>query len=133
MPQLFPPEIIENSVECYHSQISRRSRAIYVTILVMILSFMGSLPLIYVDISSQSRGIIRSPYENIVIQTALYVEVTSFRMSENQCVSKGDTLLVLNSEKIEEQIALIRRMILEYEQFIMIYQSWRQAEKKKSG
>jgi hypothetical protein len=28
MPQLFPPEIIENTVECYHARISTRSKAI---------------------------------------------------------------------------------------------------------
>ncbi len=26
MPQLFPPEIIENTVECYHAKISTRSK-----------------------------------------------------------------------------------------------------------
>lgn len=34
MPQLFPPEIIENTVECYHAQISTRSKAIYWPILM---------------------------------------------------------------------------------------------------
>jgi hypothetical protein len=29
MPTLFPPEIIENTVECYHAQISTRSKVIY--------------------------------------------------------------------------------------------------------
>jgi len=29
MPQLFPPEIIGNTVECYHARISTRSKAIY--------------------------------------------------------------------------------------------------------
>ncbi len=29
MPQLFPPEILENTVECYHARISTRSKVIY--------------------------------------------------------------------------------------------------------
>jgi HlyD family secretion protein len=118
MPQLFPPEIIENTVECYHTRISRRSRAIYVIILLMILAMMGSMPLIYVDISTQSRGIVRSPYENTVVQTAVYGEVVSYRMFENKAVSGGDTLLVLNTDKLDEQIALAQKMILEYELFV---------------
>jgi membrane fusion protein, peptide pheromone/bacteriocin exporter len=107
MPQLFPPEIIENTVECYHTRISRRSKAIYFVILIIILLVFVSLPLVYVDISSQSRGVIRSPYENTIIQAALYGEVVSYRMFENKTVQKGDTLILLNTDKINEQIDLI--------------------------
>lgn len=74
MPQLFPPEIIENTVECYHAHISTKSKVIYGLILLMILLIFASLPLVYVDISSQSRGVIRSPYENTTIQSALYAD-----------------------------------------------------------
>ncbi len=118
MPQLFPPEIIENSVECYHAKISTRSKAIYWLILLMLLIVFASLPLVYVDISSQSRGIIRSPYENTTIQSALTGEVVSYRMSENKSVQKGDTLIILNSEKIVEQIALANKKIQENNLFI---------------
>ncbi len=86
MPQLFPPEIIENSVECYHAKISTSSKDIYGLLLLMILFVFASLPLIYVDISSQSRGIIRSPYENTTIQSAIFGEVVSYRMLENKTV-----------------------------------------------
>ena len=97
-PQLFPPEIIENTVECYHAHISTKSKVIYGLILLMILSIFAILPLVYVDISSQSRGVIRSPYENTTIQSALYGEVVSYRMQENKKVQKGDTLIILNSD-----------------------------------
>ena len=118
MPQLFPPEIIENTVECYHAQISTRSKAIYSLILIMLLLALVSLPLVQVDISSQSRGVIRSPYENTTIQSALYGEVVSYRMLENKPVQKGDTLIVLNSDKLNEQIGLANRKIQENDLFI---------------
>lgn len=118
MPQLFPPEIIENTVECYHAQISTRSKAIYSLILIMLLLAFASLPLVQVDISSQSRGVIRSPYENTTIQSALYGEVVSYRMLENKPVQKGDTLIVLNSDKLNEQIGLAKRKIQENNLFI---------------
>jgi len=118
MPQLFPPEIIENTVECYHTRISTCSNAIYSLLLVMILSVFVSLPLVYVDISSQSRGVIRSPSENTTIQSALYGEVTSYRMLENKAVQKGDTLIMLNSDKLNEQISLAKKKILENNLFI---------------
>jgi membrane fusion protein, peptide pheromone/bacteriocin exporter len=118
MPQLFPPEIIENTVECYHARISTHSKAIYSLILIMLLLAFASLPLVQVDISSQSRGVIRSPYENTTIQSALYGEVVSYRMLENKPVQKGDTLIVLNSDKLNEQIGLANRKIQENDLFI---------------
>jgi len=118
MPQLFPPEIIENTVECYHARISTRSKAIYGLILVMIMLVFASLPLVQVDISSQSRGVIRSPYENTTIQSALYGEVISYRMLENKAVQKGDTLIILNSDKLNEQVALANRKMQENDLFI---------------
>ena len=84
----------------------------------MILSVFVSLPLVYVDISSQSRGVIRSPSENTTIQSALYGEVTSYRMLENKAVQKGDTLIMLNSDKLNEQISLAKKKILENNLFI---------------
>lgn len=116
--QLFPPEILENTVECYHARISTRSKVIYGLILLMILIVFISLPLVYVDISSQSRGVIRSPYENTTIQSALYGEVISYRMLENKTVQKGDTLIILNSDKLNEQIALATKKIYENDLFI---------------
>jgi len=118
MSLLFHPEIIENTVECYHARISTRSKAIYGLILLMILIVFVSLPLVYVDISSQSRGVIRSPYENTAIQSALYGEVVSYRLMENKAVQKGDTLIVLNSDKLNEQISLSNKKILENDLFI---------------
>ena len=88
MPQLFPPEIIENTVECYQAHISTKSKLIYGLILLMILLIFAILPLVYVDISSQSRGVIRSPYENTTIQSALYAEVVSHLMHEDKKVKK---------------------------------------------
>lgn len=118
MSQLFPPEIIENTVECYHARISTRSKAIYGLILLMILLVIVSLPLVQVDISSQSRGVIRSPYENTTIQSALYGEVVSYRMLENKTVQKGDTLIILNSDKLNEQISLANKKIHENDLFV---------------
>lgn len=113
MPQLFPPEIIENTVEYYHTQVSTRSKAVYLLLLLLLVCIVVALPFVTVDVTSQSRGEIRSPYENIAIQTALYGEVTRYFMAENKAVAKGDTLLVLNSDKLAEQIRLIREQINE--------------------
>ena len=118
MPQLFPPEIIENTVECYHARISTRSKAIYWLILLLLLVIIAALPVVEIDISSQSRGVIRSPFENTTIQSGLYGEVISYRMLENKAVQKGDTLIILNSDKINEQMVLAIKKIQDNDFFI---------------
>jgi len=51
MSQLFPSEIIENTVECYHAHIIIKCKVIYGLILLMILFVFASLPLVYGDVS----------------------------------------------------------------------------------
>ncbi|GHT01371.1 hypothetical protein AGMMS49525_01900 [Bacteroidia bacterium] len=43
----------------------------------------GALPFIYVQVSTQALGIIRTPNENNQLQTSVYGEVTDIRISEN--------------------------------------------------
>jgi HlyD family secretion protein len=54
-----------------------------------------ALPFIYVSVTTQARGIIRTLNENNPIQTAVYGEIKEIRMFENKQVQKGDTLLFL--------------------------------------
>lgn len=118
MPQLFPPEIIENTVEYYHMQISTKSKIVYILLLILFVCVLILLPLINVDVTSQSRGEIRAPYENIAIQTALYGEIAHYLMFENKSVVKGDTLLILNTDKQKEQIKLIQSQINDNDLFV---------------
>ena len=106
MSQLFPPEIIENSAENYYAKISNRRKTVYWLLLLLVMGALVSLPLVYIDISSQSRGVVRTSVENTVIQPAVYGEVMGYYMSENKLVQAGDTLLILNVELLDEQIAL---------------------------
>jgi HlyD family secretion protein len=106
MPRIFPPEIIEYSAENYYSQLRTKSKIIYSSVLFSIAFAMASLPFIKVDISAQSRGVIRTPMENTVLQSSVYGEVTAYRLHENKNVVEGDTLIVFNTERLEEQIRL---------------------------
>lgn len=119
MPRpIFPPEILESTVEVYHTHIHTRSKAIYWIILCLIMGAFAGLPLIKVDVTMQSRGIMRSPAENTVIQAGVYGEVIRYAMAENQSVSKGDTLIVLRTQKLDEQQQLTTAKIAENNRFI---------------
>jgi HlyD family secretion protein len=115
---LFPPEIIANTTESLFAKRTVRSNLIYLVVIVAVVATIVSLPFIYVQVTTQARGIIRTPNENNQLQTAVYGEVTEIRIAENTEVKRGDTLLVLNSKNIQAQIEKSITQIHENKLFI---------------
>lgn len=101
---LFPPEIIENSTEAHFARSSTKSKTIYLTVLITLIVSFIVLPFISIDITTQAQGIIRTPNENNTLQTVIYGEIEKIFIKENSTVHEGDTLIILNSDKINEQI-----------------------------
>jgi len=118
MPQLFPPEIIQDTTESLFVKRTTRNWVIYLVVVLSATIAIAVLPFIYVQVSTQSRGIIRTPNENNQLQTAVYGEITEIRIAENSEVKQGDTLLVLNSENIQAQIEKSLTQIREDSLFI---------------
>ena len=104
MKQLFPSEIIHNSAENYFSQHQTTSKAVYLVLLFILIIIFSLLPIINVDITSQSNGVIRSLYDDNIIQSAVYGEVVHANISENASVNQGDTLIEVSTHKTDEQI-----------------------------
>lgn len=117
MSKLFPPEIIKNSTQQYFVEHHTKSKVIYIIVLISILLIFSTLPLISIDITSQNRGVIRSKYENNQLQVVLNGEIDKISIFENKTVEKGDTLIVLNTAKIDEQIFALNQRIAENDQF----------------
>jgi HlyD family secretion protein len=106
MPSIFPPEIIQYSAEIYYSKLRTKSQIIYSSVLLFVVLSILAMPFIKVDITTQSRGLIRTPMENILLQSSIYGEVIEYRIRENKPVSTGDTLIVFNTAQLDEQILL---------------------------
>ncbi len=104
MKQLFPPEIIKNSAENYFVQQHTSSRVIYLILLLLLIFLLLLLPILTVDITTQSNGVIRSVDEDNILQSAVYGEVKHAAIFENTTVRQGDTLIVISTHKIDEQI-----------------------------
>ena len=118
MKTIFPPEIIDNSVENHFHKHSKKSEIIYSSIVITAIITIILLPVIKVDITKQSRGIIRTRLENNQLIPAVYGQIEWLGIEENKDVKAGDTLLIFNSEKIDKQINLYRYKISENENFI---------------
>lgn len=117
-PELFPKEIIENSAESHFSDHNVTSKAIYLSVLFFIVLALASLPFIFVDISVKSNGLIRPiTYKNI-IAAPISGRVKAIYMEENKTVQENETVLVIETDQIEDQILTNNTRISKIEKFI---------------
>ncbi|MCE1198105.1 MAG: HlyD family secretion protein, partial [Marinilabiliales bacterium] len=105
-PPLFPPEILQNSRESYFSDVNNGSRWLYLTLLLLLFLTLILLPLLRVDLSVQSPGVIRGDADESPIIPIVAGEVVRNLPAEYSRVRKNDTLLLLSTEKIDREISL---------------------------
>ena len=116
--QIFPKEILENSVEVHHFKNNTSSKIIYSIILIGILILLGALPFVNVKISNTTNGIIRPEQDRVTLISSNNGFVASSKLKNNQFVNKGDTLLVLKNNAIIHRIETISNQIGEQKNFI---------------
>ncbi|PIB33888.1 secretion protein HlyD [Gaetbulibacter sp. 5U11] len=78
----------------------------YLLVVLVLISVLACLPIIRVDISSQSRGIVRAKQENVTLNTIVSGKITQLNLKNNQHVSVGDTLLTVTQDRLQNQKAL---------------------------
>lgn len=113
MKILFPIEIVEYTNEKYWVRRNIKSKIIYITIICLLIIGICILPLIKIELSSQSRGSIRSTNEDNTLQSAISAEIESITLHENQVVNVGDTLIYLRTDAIDEQIHRLSERLTE--------------------
>jgi len=107
MTQLFPPEIIKNSSENYFSEQNSSGSAIYLAVILLLVLAMGLLPFVTVKVTTQSDGVVRSGNEDDPLIPVVTGEVLSCRIAEDQQVNRNDTLLIIATEKIDQDIKFL--------------------------
>lgn len=75
--------------------------SIYFVLVLAIIVFLVLLPIIKVDISSQSRGIIRSTTDNVPVTTIVSGRITWLSLKNNTIIQKGDTLIKISKQNLE--------------------------------
>lgn len=80
-----------------------KSKSLYLVLVIVLLVALALLPIIKIDISSQSRGIIRSTTDNVPISAAISGRVEWSKLKNNNLVKKGDTLLKISKENLTTQ------------------------------
>lgn len=92
------------------------TRSIYIILVLLIISFLFALPYIFIDISSQSRGIVRSSFENVPITNMVASKILSVHFKANQQVAKGDTLFILDPSILNTEMQLTTGKLLQNQQ-----------------
>ncbi len=99
------------TVEYMKSIYAIKFQAIYWLLLLILVSFIIMLFFVKVDVSTQSRGIIRSKYENVVIKSIVQGRVLTNNIFNNRTVSYGDTLLVIDPSLISTQLDVYNKLL----------------------
>lgn len=116
--QIFPKEIIENTVEVHQFKYTNKSKIIYSFILLALILALVSLPFIKVKIYNTSKGLIRPDKERILLQSSNSGKVILHQLKNNLQVNKGDTLLLLNNLAITQKISTTESLLTETKSFV---------------
>lgn len=109
--EIFPKEILDDSVEVHQFTHSTRSKVIYGIFLALILSLLVALPFLYVDVYVSARGIVIPEEKRISIAPIQSGRVVFVDMTNNQNIEKGDTLVVIEDPVFDEKWSLLTTQI----------------------
>lgn len=89
------------------------SRIIYTVVLTAIIITLSLLPLITIQISINSQGLIQSSLERTELFASISGKIVELRIKDNQRISSGDTVLLIDSSLPGQQSKILsRRSIL---------------------
>lgn len=92
-----------NTTENLIAKNKTKSISIYLMVVLAIIAVLVLLPVIKIDISSQSRGIVRSKTDNVPITSLVNGKITKIVLKNNGVVTKGDTLFTVSKENLETE------------------------------
>jgi len=101
-----------NTLENLIAKNKTKSISIYLVIVLAIL-FLALFPVIKIDISSQSRGLIRSTTDNVPLSSLVNGKVTFIKLKNNQVVHQGDTLVRLTQENLDTEKATNKELAVD--------------------
>ncbi|WP_318345992.1 HlyD family secretion protein [Flagellimonas baculiformis] len=104
--QIFPKEIIENTIQAHIPKNGVKSKAVYGLILAVVILAVGSMPFIKITVYKNAQGLVRPSMERIAITSLHSGKVLFSDIRNNKYVERGDVLLIVENNVLNEQIAL---------------------------
>jgi membrane fusion protein, peptide pheromone/bacteriocin exporter len=93
-----------------------RSFSIYIITVLALAGGIFAMPYLHIDISSQSRGIIRSKHENIPVTSVVSGRIVYSSMKNNTYVTEGDTLINIAVDNLEVENEVNKELVKNYTQ-----------------
>jgi multidrug resistance efflux pump len=118
MKQLLPSEFMKNSIDSYIVDYATTSQKIYWLVLFALITALGSLPFIYVNVSVRETGIIRPVTEKTEIKSSITELVDSIYVKEGQTVNQGDTILTFRRSSPEYKIQYQQKRLVDFREHL---------------
>ncbi len=118
MKNIFPKEIIANTVEVHQFKHQTKNKVIYTILIISVLCLCASLPFIFMDIYSSAQGILKSHKERNQITSLHSGKIKTIFIEENKYVQQGDTLLTIDNAAGLAKLKLLNDQLEEVEKFI---------------
>ena len=93
---------LETSIDYYIGRISRTSRIIYLTIVIILILLLGSMGMVKIRLSTAVRGILRPEVEQSQLRAIMPGKVDRIFVGEGSPVMAGDTLMLLDNRQLDE-------------------------------
>lgn len=116
--QIFPPEIIDHSIEVHQFKHHNHSKIIYLVILSGVILILLLLPFVKVDVYVTARGILKSDQEWGTVTSRISGKVLVTNIKDNINITQGDTLLIIQKQFLEKESKLLENTYNENEAFI---------------
>jgi membrane fusion protein, peptide pheromone/bacteriocin exporter len=109
--ELYRYEEVEDSLERHLGDHSRRSQAIYLTVVAIVIVAIALLPVVRVGVSVQSRGIVRPVTEKHEVKAQASGFAEALRIEEGARVEKGQELVTLRAAELGERLQLLETQV----------------------
>lgn len=103
---IFPEEILNNTIEYHVAKHNIKTSLLFLVTFVALLITCISLPFIYIDLYTTSRGTVVSEEKKLTIYAPISGKILLFKIDENQKVNKGDTLVIIEHSILKEKESL---------------------------
>ena len=118
MNQIFPKEIVNNTIEVHSFKNRISSNIIYNILIISIIISCIVLPFVYLDIYTSAQGIIKSDIETNQISSYYSGKIKEIFIKENQTILKGDTLLIVDNAVVMSRLKLLSNQLAEVKSFV---------------
>lgn len=102
--EIYPKEILNQTTHNLSFRHTVRSQILYSSTLIFLIGVFAALPFIEIDVGVKSDGIIKAVSGRHVVDASLSGRVAEVSISENMAVKKGQLLVAIQTDNIDERI-----------------------------